>query len=163
MLAVWKQGQKEATMPDTVISETAPAPRAESAIRVGGLDHVVLRVGSLERAIEFYRNVLGLQVERRLEQPKLVQLRAGASLIDLVPAAASPIAAEDAAGRNMDHFAVRVVGFDAAALSAHLRRHGVDPGEVRERYGAEGYGPSLYITDLDGNTVELKGEATRGL
>jgi len=52
---------------------------------------------------------------------------------------------------------VRVVGFDAAALSAHLRRHGIDPGEVRERYGAEGYGPSLYISDPDGNTVELIG------
>ena len=65
--------------------------------------------------------------------------------------------------RNMDHFAIRVVGFDAAALKAHLERNGVDPGEVRERYGAEGYGPSLYICDPDGNTVELKGEANRGL
>jgi glyoxylase I family protein len=150
-------------MPDTVANQTIEAPGAQGAIRIGGLDHVVLRVGSLERAIEFYGTVLGLHVERRLEQPKLVQLRAGASLIDLVPAAASPLAAPDAGGRNMDHFAVRVVGFDAAALKAHLRRHGIDPGEVRERYGAEGYGPSLYISDPDGNTVELKGEATRGL
>ena len=54
-------------------------------------------------------------------------------------------------------------GFDPAALAAHLRRHGVEVGEVRERYGAEGYGPSLYICDPDGNTVELKGPATRGL
>ena len=63
----------------------------------------------------------------------------------------------------MDHFAVRVDGFDPGALTAHLRRHGVEVGEVRERYGAEGYGPSLYISDPDGNTVELKGPATRGL
>ena len=104
-----------------------------------------------------------LHVERRLDQPKLVQLRAGASLIDLVPAPLPPDRAADKAARNMDHFAIRVVGFDAAALSAHLLRHGVDPGEVRERYGAEGYGPSIYISDPDGNTVELKGEATRGL
>jgi len=150
-------------MPDTVSIETAKTSNAEGAIRVGGLDHVVLRVGDLDRAIEFYRNVLGCRVERRLHQPKLVQLRAGASLIDLVPAAVSPQAAPDAAGRNMDHFAVRIVGFDAAALKTHLHRHGIDPGEVRERYGAEGYGPSLYISDPDGNTVELKGEATRGL
>ena len=46
---------------------------------------------------------------------------------------------------------------DIEALSAHLRRHGVDPGEVRRRYGAEGYGSSIYVTDPDGNTVELKG------
>ena len=150
-------------MPDAGIIETRDASSAEAGVRIAGLDHVVLRVGDLERAIEFYEKVLNCRVERRLEQPKLVQLRAGASLIDLVPASASPGGTEDAAGRNMDHFAVRVDGFDAAALTAHLQRHGIDAGEVRERYGAEGYGPSLYISDPDGNTVELKGPATRGL
>ena len=150
-------------MPDTVKIATRISSDEEAAIRIAGLDHVVLRVGDLDRAIEFYKKVLGCRVERQLDQPKLVQLRAGASLIDLVPAAVSPRAAEDASGRNMDHFAVRVDGFDAAALTAHLRRHGITVGEVRERYGAEGYGPSLYISDPDGNTVELKGEATRGL
>jgi glyoxylase I family protein len=150
-------------MPDAGIIETKDAPSAEAAVRIAGLDHVVLRVGDLDRAIEFYEKVLNCRVERRLEQPKLVQLRAGASLIDLVPASASPGAIEDKAGRNMDHFAVRVEGFDPAALAAHLRRHGIEAGEVRERYGAEGYGPSLYISDPDGNTVELKGTATRGL
>jgi glyoxylase I family protein len=150
-------------MSDAGTIETRSAPSTETGIRLAGLDHVVLRVGDLDRAIEFYEKVLDCRVERRLEQPKLVQLRAGSSLIDLVPAAASPGQAEDATGRNMDHFAVRVDGFDAAALTAHLRRHGVEVGEVRERYGAEGYGPSLYISDPDGNTVELKGPATRGL
>ncbi len=150
-------------MPDAGTIETRSGSSVEAGIRIAGLDHVVLRVGNLDRAIEFYEKVLNCHVERRLEQPKLVQLRAGASLIDLVPAAASPGAAEDSPGRNMDHFAVRVDGFDAAALAAHLRRHGIDVGEVRERYGAEGYGPSLYISDPDGNTVELKGPATRGL
>ncbi len=154
-------------MPDTATITTAtgttPAATAESAVRIGGLDHVVLRVGDLDRAIRFYQTVLGLEVEREVQQPRLVQLRAGASLIDLVPAAVSPHQAPDQAGRNMDHFAIRVMSFDAAALKAHLERHGVDPGEVRERYGSEGYGPSLYICDPDGNTVELKGEATRGL
>ena len=146
-------------MPDTVERDTQEMSGAEAAVRIAGLDHVVLRVGSLERAIEFYGKVLGCRVERELQQPRLVQLRAGTSLIDLVPKPA----AEGAPAPNMDHFAVRVQGFDAAALKAHLQRHGIDPGEVRERYGAEGYGPSLYITDPDGNTVELKGEATRGL
>ncbi len=35
--------------------------------------------------------------------------------------------------------------------------HGVAVGELATRYGAEGSGPSLYIHDPDGNTVELKG------
>jgi glyoxylase I family protein len=150
-------------MPDAGSVETKHAVSAGEGVRIAGLDHVVLRVGNLDRAIEFYERVLNCRVERRLEQPKLVQLRAGASLIDLVPASASPGEAEDGAGRNMDHFAVRVDGFDATALSEHLRQHGVEVGDVRERYGAEGYGPSLYISDPDGNTVELKGPATRGL
>jgi glyoxylase I family protein len=150
-------------MADVANIETRETADRKTEVRISGLDHVVLRVGDLDRAIGFYETVLNCHVERRLDQPKLVQLRAGASLIDLVPASASPGAAENAAGRNMDHFAVRIDGFDAAALAAHLRRHGIDVGEVRERYGAEGYGPSLYITDPDGNTVELKGPATRGL
>ena len=150
-------------MPDAGSIETREAVSAGAGVRIAGLDHVVLRVGNLDRAIEFYERVLNCRVERRLEQPKLVQLRAGASLIDLVPASASPGEAGNDVGRNMDHFAVRVDGFDAAALAEHLRRHGVEVGEVRERYGAEGYGPSLYICDPDGNTVELKGPATRGL
>lgn len=137
------------------------------AVPIAGLDHVVLVVADLERAIDFYERVLGCRVERRLEEPKLVQLRAGASLIDLVP---SPLTGEEAGTatasgqrRNMDHFALRLERFDRAALFAHLERHGVTPGEVHERYGAEGYGPSIYFSDPDGNVVELKGPATRTL
>ena len=71
-----------------------------------------------------------------------------------MPAGSAPQPAE---GRNLDHFAVRISTFDYPALAAHLERHGVAAGEVRRRYGAEGYGSSLYITDPDGNVVELKG------
>jgi len=143
-------------MPDSGNLESGQVSRADT-IQVAGLDHLVLRVADLDRAIKFYGEVLGCHVERRLEEPKLVQLRAGASMIDLVPAGAAPHAGEPAAGRNLDHFAVRIATFDFPALAAHLQRHGVAVGEVRRRYGAEGYGSSLYITDPDGNVVELKG------
>ncbi|HEV2099390.1 MAG TPA: VOC family protein, partial [Stellaceae bacterium] len=69
-------------MPDTVSSETAATSNTSEPIRIGGLDHVVLRVGDLDRAIDFYGKVLGCRVERELQQPRLVQLRAGLSLID---------------------------------------------------------------------------------
>ena len=88
---------------------------ARSALRVKGLDHVVLRVASLDRAIDFYQNVLGCHIERTLEQPKLVQLRAGSAMIDLVPGAPG----EDR-GRNMDHFAVRIEQMDVAAVSVYV-------------------------------------------
>jgi len=140
-------------MPDTASLERAEATQT-GAIRVASLDHLVLRVADLDRSIQFYGEVLGCHVERRLEEPKLVQLRAGASMIDLVPAGSAPQPAE---ARNLDHFAVRISAFDFPTLATHLERHGVAVGEVRRRYGAEGYGSSLYITDPDGNVVELKG------
>ncbi len=120
---------------------------------IKGLDHVVLRVADLDRAIRFYCEVLGCREERRVESIGLVQLRAGAALIDLVPAEGAP----DPGAGNMDHFALSIAPFDEAALRAHLESHGVEVGEVATRYGAEGHGPSLYIQDPDGNTVELKG------
>jgi catechol 2,3-dioxygenase-like lactoylglutathione lyase family enzyme len=126
-----------------------------------GLDHVVLRVAELERSLRFYCDALGCRVERRLDALGLVQLRAGAALIDLVPVD-SPLgraggSAPGAAGRNLDHFALQVARFDAEALRAHLAARGVEAGEVAERYGALGMGPSLYLRDPDGNVVELKG------
>src|SRR5215469_1685073 len=147
-------------MPDTVNLERTEATQA-GAIRVAGLDHLVLRVADLDRAIRFYGEVLGCHIERRLDEPKLVQLRAGTSMIDLVPAGSAPQSAASAVGRNLDHFAVRIATFDFPALAAHLQQHGIAVGEVRRRYGAEGYGSSLYITDPDGNVVELKGPPER--
>lgn len=125
------------------------------------LDHVVLRVRDLDRALDFYCRILGCQEERRLSDLGLVQLRAGESLIDLV-AVDAPLGrkggtAPSREGRNMDHFCVRIDPFDEAALGEYLRRHGVAAGASETRYGAEGMGPSLYIEDPDGNVVELKG------
>jgi catechol 2,3-dioxygenase-like lactoylglutathione lyase family enzyme len=139
-------------MPDDMIFAAPKTPVGDPALQVAGLDHIVLRVADQDRSIEFYERVLGCHVERKLPGIKLVQLRAGAAMIDLVPKTEA-----DTGGRNMDHFAVRLAALDVDALTAHLRRQGIDPGEVRRRYGAEGYGSSVYITDPDGNTVELKG------
>ena len=135
-----------------------------SAPSVLGLDHVVLRVTDLDRARDFYCDVLGCRVEVFQKKVGLLQLRAGDSLIDLVPVDGQlgrmGGAAPGAEGRNMDHFCLRVKPFDPSAIMAHLRAHGVDPGTVEQRYGAEGMGPSIYLKDPDGNVVELKGPAT---
>jgi catechol 2,3-dioxygenase-like lactoylglutathione lyase family enzyme len=139
-------------MPDDATIATRTGAATDGPVRIKGLDHVVLRVADIDRAIAFYEEVLGLHVERRLAEIGLVQLRAGSAMIDLVPRTE-----DEDMGRNMDHFAVRIEQMDVPALTAHLKRHGIDPGEVRRRYGAEGYGSSIYITDPDGNTVELKG------
>ena len=130
-------------------------------IRIRDIDHVVLRVSNLERMLGFYCGVLGCSVERRKDDIGLVQLRAGRSLVDLVPVDGELGSAGGAApgreGRNMDHLCFRIETFDEASLAEHLARHGVEAGRVSTRYGAEGNGPSMYVTDPEGNTVELKG------
>lgn len=130
-------------------------------IHVRGLDHVVLRVTDLDRARRFYVDVLGCHVEKEQSALGLLQLRAGLSLIDLVDVAGklgrSGGAAPGREGHNMDHFCVRVAPWDETAIHAHLETCGVAAGETVSRYGAEGEGPSIYLKDPDGNTVELKG------
>lgn len=135
------------------------------AIEIQDLDHVVLRVADMARALRFYRDVLGCREERTILDGALVQLRAGRSMIDLLDAtvALGEVDAADAARvPNMDHFALHIDPFDEEALRAHLQSHGVEPGQVERRYGAVGFSPSMYIKDPDGNTVELKGPATPG-
>ena len=130
-------------------------------IQVLGLDHLVLRVRDALRMTRFYCDVLGCKVERSKQELGLVQLRAGQSLIDLVTIdgdlGKKGGAGPGVEGRNMDHFCVRVEPFDPLAVIAHLIKCGVVPGETKQRYGADGVGPSIYITDPEGNVVELKG------
>ena len=138
-----------------------PAP----AIAVAAIDHVVLRVRDLERAASFYRDVLCCPVEKWQHELGLMQLRAGSCLIDLVTLdgklGREGGAGPGAEGHNLDHFCVRLESFDETALRAHLVSHGIACGDIAQRYGAEGDGPSLYIKDPDGNTVELKAPAAR--
>ena len=133
-------------------------------IAIREIDHVVLRVRDLARSLAFYRDVLGCPVERARPGIGLWQLRAGRSMIDLVPVDGKLGAAGGAApgteGRNVDHVCLRVEPFDEAAIRAHLSAHGVVAGETAQRVGAEGTGPSIYVEDPDGNVVELKGAST---
>jgi catechol 2,3-dioxygenase-like lactoylglutathione lyase family enzyme len=137
-------------------------------IAIRGLDHVVVRSADVARSLRFYCDVLGCREERSSRELGLFQLRAGASLIDLVDAAGplgrlgGPPFDPERGGRNVDHFAVSLERFDEAALRAHLAAHGVEPGDAVQRYGAEGLGPSMYVRDPDGNVVELKGPPAAG-
>jgi glyoxylase I family protein len=131
------------------------------SIQIREIDHVVLRVKDLDRMLGFYCDVLGCSIERRKDDIGLIQLRAGRSLVDLVPVDSElgrpGGAAPGSEGRNMDHLCFRLETFDEASLVQHLESHGAEPGRVTSRYGAEGQGPSMYVSDPEGNIVELKG------
>jgi catechol 2,3-dioxygenase-like lactoylglutathione lyase family enzyme len=131
-------------------------------IRVAKIDHLVLRSANVPEMVRFYEGVLGCRVERSLPpETGLTQLRAGDALIDIV-------AVDSALGRagggspgltenNLDHFCLQLEQISRQELRGWLEAHGVTCGEFETRYGAAGYGPSVYVTDPDGNTVELRG------
>ena len=130
-------------------------------MKIREIDHLVLRVVDVRKMLDFYLDVLGCTLEKVQEEIGLYQVRAGSSLIDFVPidgklgemGGAGP----GKEGRNLDHFCVRVEPFDAARITAELKAKGVEAGSVESRYGAEGEGPSIYVSDPEGNVVELKG------
>ena len=136
-------------------------------ISVREIDHLVLRVSDVTTMLAFYRDVLDCPVERRQDDIGLIQLRAGHSLIDLVPVDGALGRAGGAApgreGRNLDHFCLRVEPFDPVAIRRRLEQLGHAAGPVEQRYGAEGNGPSIYVADPEGNVVELKGPPGQGV
>src|SRR5215471_1662278 len=123
--------------------------------RIREIDHLVLRVSDLDKMLQFYCAALGCTIERRQDAIGLVQLRAGRSLLDLVPVdgklGRAGGAAPGVGGRNLDHFCFRVEPFDEEAIRSRLRGLGISVGAAETRYGAEGNGPSMYVKDPEGN------------
>lgn len=133
-------------------------------IRIREIDHLVLRIVDVEAMLHFYCDVLGCPVELRKDSIGLIQLRAGRSLIDLVPVDGK-LGREGggvpaAGARNLDHFCLRIEPFDEAEIRNHLAGFGIEAGGMQSRNGAEGEGPSIYLDDPEGNVVELKGPPT---
>ena len=125
------------------------------------IDHLVLRTANYRELIAFYCEVLGCSRERETAPEfGLTQLRAGNALIDIVDVngelGRKGGEAPGMSGNNLDHFCLQIDDFNEAELIDWLRDRGVDCGEFVERYGAEGMGRSLYLSDIDGNTVELR-------
>ncbi len=117
------------------------------------LDHLVLRCRDQAAMLAFYTDVIGLNEERRTESIGLIQLRAGAGMLDLVPTVGAPAGV----ARNLDHFCLGVEVADLQSAIDYLRTCGVEVvGEPTTRYGARGLGLSIYIRDPEGNLVELK-------
>ena len=129
-------------------------------ITIQNIDHVVLRVSDLDKVASFYVDVLGARWEKRQEAIGLYQLRAGTSLLDLVPVDGKlgrmGGAAPGKEGRNVDHICFRVLPWDGEAILTFLAGHGIEA-EIVSRYGADGDGPSIYLADPEGNNLELKG------
>jgi glyoxylase I family protein len=115
------------------------------------IDHVVVLSHNVKKSLQFYCDVLGMAEVRRVDTVGLIQLRAGVSMIDILPARPNDN------GRNIDHFALRIDPWEPEKIISHLKSAGYTPGPPALRVGAEGNGWSIYVQDPDGITVELKG------
>ena len=120
-------------------------------MHVSGLDHLVINVADVERSLAWYTDMLGLAAER------VEEWRAGEVFFPSVRIDANTIIdlfELDRTGQNIDHICMVVERADVDAVSADPRFDIVDgPGE---RWGAQGIGWSVYVTDPDGNQVELR-------
>ncbi|HET6591355.1 MAG TPA: VOC family protein [Xanthomonadales bacterium] len=129
-------------------------------IQIKKIDHLVLRSDNVAGMVRFYHEVFGCEVERELPAVGLTQLRAGNALIDIV-AVNSELGRAGGAppgptGNNLDHFCLELEAIGERELREWLEARGVECGPFQTRYGAGGFGPSIYIRDPDGNTVELR-------
>jgi catechol 2,3-dioxygenase-like lactoylglutathione lyase family enzyme len=118
--------------------------------RVTGLDHIVLLVEDVERSVAWYVDELGLAAERLEEwRDKKVffpSVRVSATtVIDILRG--------ERGEKNVDHFCL-VVEDDVGELARSGRFDVVDG--PAPRWGAQGEATSIYVTDPDGNVVELR-------
>lgn len=124
-------------------------------LEIDGIDHVVLQVTDVEKSLAFYVGVLGLSLERVIEDIGIYQVRCGRNLIDLVALPPGAVLAEKSQ-RGIDHLCLAVRG-DMDRIVEHLKTNGVELGSaVRELYGATGFGTSVYVLDPDRHVIELK-------
>jgi glyoxylase I family protein len=127
---------------------------------VVGIDHIVLRTKRLPELLEFYRDKLGLKLERHLKKFGLYQLRAGFALLDILDCGAVGDAENpaDSAGpdQQYDHFCLAIADLNSEELLEWLDAEEIPHGKIERRYGATGEGASIYAQDPDGRRVELK-------
>jgi len=148
------------------------------------LDHIVLKCYDFENMFAFYTDVLGCTVDDPNDVGRfggaLTHLRAGEhTMIDLLWIDRRNLSSEgekmslkmlsggegaenfpdisNASSSRLDHFCLRIDAFDETLLMEYFREKNVEIVSTGMRKGAEGIGPSIYVKDPEGNTVELKG------
>ena len=130
-------------------------------LKVVEMDHIVLRVKDVERAIKFYTEVLGLTPYR------VEEYRAGKvpfpcarvnenTIIDLFPTPDQEPVGDGP--RNLDHYCLTIEPTDLVQLAEYLRERGVKvvSDGPAQRSGAQGQGNSIYVKDWEENTIELR-------
>jgi catechol 2,3-dioxygenase-like lactoylglutathione lyase family enzyme len=122
------------------------------------IDHVLLLVDGMDRALEFYEGTLGCIVEHRIDRFAMAELQAGSSHIDLVDTGAPEgrwAMPKAGGGRNVDHVCLSVGRCDKEAVRVHLTARGAEIAEERSDEYDGRTTHSFYVRDPSGNTIEL--------
>lgn len=128
-----------------------------SNIEIDGLAEVVLSVRNLERSLAFYQGVLGLRRISPEDRPGPIFLQAGTAIGEIpaivVLAPLPPDSPEFTGPRSLHHLALTTSAGTAAAIRPTLEELGY---EVRDgKHPILRNVQTLYVTDPDGNEVEL--------
>jgi len=134
-----------------------------SRFKITALDHIVLNVGDIDRALQFYTGVLGLAGERvelfKAGQVGFPSVRINDSaIIDLFPRKTLDArSVGEKVDGNLNHLCLVVDAGDFAGVIEGLKANQI---AIREgpvsRWGARGQGTSVYFLDPDGNEVEIR-------
>jgi catechol 2,3-dioxygenase-like lactoylglutathione lyase family enzyme len=124
--------------------------RADSAgVPVTGVSELVLEVQDLGAAEEFYSGVLGLPVVERWPDREAIWVMAGERT--RIGLWRPQIGLAGGQGGAHVHFAMQIADPDYDDAVALLRERGADVEEI----AFDGAGRAAYVTDPDGNVVEL--------
>ncbi len=122
---------------------------SRAGVRVTGVSELVLEVADLEAAERFYSGVLGLPVVERWSEREAIWVMAGdRTRIGLWR---PQVGLAGGRGGAHVHYAMQIAEDDYDAAVALLRERG----EEVEEIAFDGAGRAAYVTDPDGNVVEL--------
>src|SRR5262245_32894687 len=118
------------------------ATAQSTALRARTLNHVSLIVSDLDRSVDFYRRLFGLDVKST--QTGGVNLAVGDAFLGIYQAGAN-------ATPHINHFCFGLEGFDPGRTVAALEQNGAKA-ESRERDGVT----QVYTSDPDNLRVQLQ-------
>jgi catechol 2,3-dioxygenase len=128
-------------------------------MKIQSLGHVVIRVSDADRAVGFYNGVLGLPVVARLDQGgmKMAFFSLGNHHDFAVMQRPSGVRPEGETQVGLDHVAFKI----GESLDDLREAKGkLDAAGVKTRPIDHGVTKSLYLSDPDGNGVELYVDAS---
>jgi len=134
------------------------------SVKVNALDHLVINVADVARSAQWYRDILGMEIQvfdPGHGKPPRTALIFGAQKINVRPRDADTVAwftaGNPVAGSDDLCF---LTASTPEQVVAHLRSHGieVEEGPV-EKQGARGVLRSVYCRDPDGSLIEISSYA----